>query len=142
MDKQEGAEVIESIIKSLKSNPQQFQINVNVKTIGVTGKAKGGGAGAIGIAYGGGTGISASASADGVSIETAQNKGNDAMTKEINSLILTLSDIANQLRQDNPDRSKLRRLYESLRETWVPGVIVSVVGNVLTLIGVAVTTKS
>jgi len=87
----------------------------------------------MGIAHGGGTGINASASAGNMQIEIAQERGENAMNQQIQALVNHLLAMAQELKSDSPDKSKLKKMYESLKDTWVPGVISSVVGNLLSV---------
>lgn len=133
MNTQEAAQIIEAIANSIRENPSQFQFAVHVKIIGASGTAYGGGVGMMGIAQGGGTGINASASAGNMQIEIAQEKGENAMNQQIQALFNHLLEMAQELKRDSPDKSKLNKMYESLKSTWVPGVISSVVGNLLSV---------
>jgi hypothetical protein len=132
MHPRHAAHVIESIVDSLKSNPNQFQFNVHVSATGMTATSHGGGVGAIGIAQGGGTGIRASASMDDAQIQIAQRKADTAINEQYQSLLNALTEIAHELKTESPDESKIKRIYESLKGKWVPGVITSVVGNLIT----------
>jgi len=55
MNTQEAANIVDAIISSLKENPSQFQLTVNVSMTGLSGIAHGGGIGVMGVAQGGGT---------------------------------------------------------------------------------------
>jgi len=127
-----AAQVIESIVDSLKRNPDQFQFNVKVSVTGMTAISHNGGVGAIGIAQGGGTGIRATASMNDAQIQIAQRKADAAISEEYQSLLNSLSEIAQELKTELPDQSKVKRIYESLKGKWIPGVITSVVGNLIT----------
>jgi len=127
-----AAQVIESIVDSLKGNPEQFQFSVNVSVTGMAASAHGGDIGAIGIAQGGGTGVRATASMNDAHIQIAQRKANAAISEECQSLLNALSEIAQELKTESPDQSKVQRIYESLKGGWIPGVITSVVGNLIT----------
>ena len=134
MNTQEAATIIDAIVSSLRENPNQFQITVNVSMTGLSATAQGRGIGAMGIAQGGGTGIHASASMDDAKIQIAQRKAESAMNQEGQLLLDTLSAIVQELRNESPDKSNINRLYESLKGKWVPGVIASVVGNLISLV--------
>ncbi len=132
MDSIEAANIIETIIASIKDNPSQFHINVNVTGQRVTSH---GGTGLSISATGGGAGsttIGQVVTADGSQIQIAQQKGIRAMNDQLDALINTLSEIAQQLKSATPDKELLSRLHTSLKDTWVPGVIVTVVGSILT----------
>jgi hypothetical protein len=134
MNTQEAAKIVDAIVNSLKENPTQFQLSVDVSMTGMSATAQDGGIGALGIAQGGGTGIHASASMDNTKIQIAQRKAENAMNQEYQALIDTLSGIAQELRNESPDRSKVSSMYESLKGKWIPGVITSVVGNLISLV--------
>jgi len=131
MNTQEAAQIIEAIANSIRENPSQFQFAVHVSIIGASGTAYGGGVGMMGVAQGGGTGIHASASTGNMQIEIAQERGESAMNQQIEALVSHLSVMAQELKSGSPDKSKLKKMFESLKDTWVPGVISSVVGNLL-----------
>ncbi len=129
-----AAKIIDAMVDSLKENPTQFQFNVNVSATGLRATAQGGGIGAMGIAQGGGTGIHASVSMNDSQIQIAQKRGEASIQEEYQALLRTLAAIAEELRAESPDRSKLKQMYEALKGKWIPGVITSVVGNLITLV--------
>ena len=132
MEINEAITIIESVTQSLKDNPSQFHITVNVTGQKITSH---GGTGLSITATGGGMGsttIGQMVSVDGSQIEISQNRGKQAMNEQFNALFITLTQIIDQLKAESPDRGIISRLYESLKNTWVPGVIASVVGSVLT----------
>jgi hypothetical protein len=133
MNTQEAATIIDAIVNSLSENPNQFQLTVNVSMTGMSATGQGGGIGALGIAQGSGTGIHASASMDDAKIQIAQRKGKNALNQEYQALLDTLSAMAQELRDESPDKSKISRLYELLKSEWVPDVITTVVGNLISL---------
>jgi hypothetical protein len=131
MEINEAVVILESLTQSLRDNPSQFHITVNVTGQKITSH---GGTGLSITATGGGIGsttIGQTVSLDGAGIEISQGRGKQAMNDQFNALIQTLTQIIDQLREPSPDRGIISRLYESLRNTWVPGVITSVVGSVL-----------
>jgi hypothetical protein len=119
----EAADLIESMVASLKTNPGQFNIAVNV--IGQQAISHGG----IGMqvtAVGGGPGsttIGNQVSMNGAQVQIAQQRGLQAMEQQFGALVETLQSIAAQLRSPTPDRSFIRKTMDSLKNTWVPGVI-------------------
>ena len=132
MEINEAITILESITQSLKDNPSQFHITVNLTGQKITSH---GGTGLSITATGGGIGsttIGQKVSLDGSQIEISQNRGKQAMDEQFNALLKTLTQIIDQLKTTSPDRGIISQLYESLKNTWVPGVIVSVVGSVLT----------
>ena len=53
------------------------------------------------------------------------------MTEQITALINSLDVISEELRSSSPDKSIIQHLIDSLRGTWVPGVIIGVLSNIL-----------
>jgi outer membrane protein TolC len=128
----EAAEVIEAMAASLKANPAQFQIEINVSGQVAMNT---GGVGFLSNPVGGGPGsitIGNQVNMGGAQIEIAQKRAGQAMDQQLNALVQTLQNIAAQLRAPTPDRTLIQRTMASLKNTWVPGVITSVAGNVLT----------
>jgi hypothetical protein len=74
----------------------------------------------------------ASAQGGEVTIAIARASGDEAVIQQIHGLAATLEDIAAALEAPTPDATRIQRLYQSLLGTWMPGVITSIVGNVLT----------
>jgi len=99
MNKKEAAEIIDSMIKSIRTNPNQFQIEINV-----TGQSVSNVSGGIGLsvsATGGGPGsttIGQKVSVDGSQIRIAQKAGNDAMKLQMQTLIDSLSAMSNEVK--------------------------------------------
>ena len=61
-------------------------------------------------AHGGGAGT--------IMFKIAQNKGAQVMNEKLTALLATLRDIADELKSPKPDRLKLDRLLNSMRDTW------------------------
>lgn len=134
MDKETAARLVDAIRQSLQTEPGQFHLEVNVsgQTISVQG-----GTGLVINAHGGGLGsttVGQSITLDGTHIKIASRKGHQAMEQQVAALVQTLDDLATELRKAKPDRSLAERLVASLAGTWVPGVITSVLGNIITLV--------
>jgi len=133
MNKKEAAEIIDSMIKSIRTNPNQFQIEINV-----TGQSVSNVSGGIGLsvsATGGGPGsttIGQKVSVDGSQIRIAQKAGNDAMKLQMQTLIDSLSAMSNEVKSHKPDKEKISKIYQSLKNTWVPSLITSVLASILT----------
>jgi len=129
MTSREAAAVIRAMSESLTAQPNQFELQINV-----TGQS--------GVSHGG-TGISATAIGGGPGSKTIGQQvfasmgnveiqqGKQDFNSQLNALIVTLNRIADGLESPTPDKGALRRLYESLLGTWVPGVITSVIRRVL-----------
>ena len=129
MTTNEAADVIRSMSQSLASQPGQFKITVNVTGQQVTSY---GGTSLNISAVGGASGsktIGQSVAASGGSMQIQQ--GQQAFDAAMRNLVDTLNCIATELEVPSPDKSKINSVYKSLLGTWVPGVITSVIGNVL-----------
>jgi len=132
MEIEEVVSIIEEMIQSLINNPNQFHINVNVTgqqnishgrgtALSIT--AKGGGPGS--------TTIGQKVSVSGADVRISQERGKQAKDAQLNALLETLDKIARQLQSSSPDKNVITQLYNSLKNTWVPDVIVSIVGSLL-----------
>ena len=129
MTSHEAATVIRAISESLTTQPGQFKIEVSIigqkvtshSGVGLSITATGGAAGSKTI------GQNVSVSTGNIEIK----QGTQAFHTQLQSLIETLNKIANELETQSPNKGQLKDLYQSLLGTWVPGVITSVIGNVL-----------
>jgi len=132
MEIEEAVSIIEEMIQSLKNNPNQFDINVTVTgqqnishgrgtALSIT--AKGGGPGS--------TTIGQKVSVDVADVHILQNRGKQVINAQFNALLQTLDKIARQLQSSSPDKNVIKQLYNSLKNTWVPDLIVSIVGSLL-----------
>ena len=131
MDLTEAADIVQTISESLKSNPDQFHIKINVTGQQITSH---GGTGLKITATGGGpksTTVGQIVSMGGAQIEILRDKADQAMTKQITALINSLDVISEELRSSSPDKSKIQHLIDPLKGTWVPGVIICVLSNIL-----------
>ncbi|MEW5993688.1 MAG: hypothetical protein AB1744_04745 [Candidatus Zixiibacteriota bacterium] len=131
MTSAEAIEIIETIVDSLRSNPNQF--NLEIKVIGQN-IASSGGIGLNLSTTGGGpssTTIGQVVSVGGNQIEIANKAAIEAMNSQYDALIDALSNIIVELKSSNPNKSRIMSILESLKNTWVPGVITSVLGNVI-----------
>jgi hypothetical protein len=131
MTSKEAAEVIRSVGAALIADPSQFHISVNVVGQQVTSS---GGTGLQVTAVGGGPGsttVGQVVSQDGAQVAIKQQRGARAMDQQLQALINSLNNIASELESSAPNRGTIERIYQSLLNTWVPGVITSVIGNLL-----------
>jgi len=133
MEAKEAAAVIDSMIKSLKESPGQFNIEVNVT--GLLVNASKGSTGLIVSAVGGGpgsttTGMNASISSP--QIDISQKRGTDVMNSQMQLLIDSLSTLSNELKSTKPEKGKIKTILQSLKESWVPHLIINVLSIVLT----------
>lgn len=132
MNINEAVDIIEGIIQSLRDNPKQFNISIHVTGQNITSH---GGTGLSITATGGESGsntIGQVVSANGADIRISQERGMQVMDDQLNALIQTLHKISIQLQSSSPDKGVIKQLYNSLKNSWVPGAIVSIVGSVLT----------
>jgi len=127
----EGAEVIRAVAESLRNNPDQFHININVTGQKITSH---GGTGLSIAVVGGGPAsstIGQTVTVGGADVEVARARGEQAFDEQYSELLDVLEQIAAELEGGSPDTGMLGRLHNSLLGTWVPGVVTSVVGSVL-----------
>ncbi len=131
MDINDARQIIEEMKKSIVEDPAQFNIAVNVTGQSIVSH---GGTGLHIQATGGAPGsqtIGQHVSVDGTQIEIARRRGLSAMDQQMQALVQTLDTIIEQLKTDTPNKSVVSRAYESLKGKWVPGVITSVLGSLL-----------
>jgi hypothetical protein len=133
MDRNEARQLVKAIKESITSDPGQFNIAIAVN---VTGQkiVSHGGTGLHIQATGGGPGsttVGQQVSVDGSHIEIGRQHGLAAMGQQLQALADALDTIIVQLEAETPDKSIVSRAYTSLKDTWVPGVITSVLGCVL-----------
>jgi len=131
MTNKEAAEIIDSMVEAIRTNPNQFQIEVNVsgQSINVSG-----GIGLNISAIGGEPGsttIGQSIAMDGMQIEIAQKAGINAMNQQIKALIESLHAVSKELKSQTPNKQGISKIYQSLKNTWVPQLITSILGSVL-----------
>ena len=132
MDINNAVDIIEGIIQSLRDNPKQFNISIHVTGQKITSY---GGTGLSITATGGESGsntIGQVVSANGANIQISQERGMQAMDDKFNALLQTLKKISIELQSSSPDKGIIKQLYNSLTNTWVPGIIVSVISKLLT----------
>jgi hypothetical protein len=139
MDKDKAAMLIKAIAESIKNDPSQFQFNLNITGMHVA--AQGGSTGLIVNATGGGHGshtIGLNVGLNQTQIEIAKKTADTGISQQMTQLYGALIEIATRL-NDEKEKNTIERIYNSLKNTWVPGVITSVLGNILSLsIGIAV----
>lgn len=131
MQNHEAAELIEAIATSLRADPAQFQISVRVvgqqiTSYGGTGMSINVTGGAVGSRT-----VGNQVSVNGASVQIAHGQANAAVQEQIAALCGQLEQMAGELRKPSPDQGALRAAYDSLKGTWVPGVIIGVLGNLL-----------
>ncbi|MBU2008738.1 MAG: hypothetical protein KJ624_02640 [Chloroflexi bacterium] len=133
MEIREAAELIEAIAKSLAENPSQFNFEIHV--IGTQAIARGGGTGLSVTAVGGGPGSITTgfvSSLSGANIEIAQKAANAAIQQDMSALVKALDNLAAELRSTTPDKKRISAVLDSLKQSWIPNVITSVIANIIT----------
>ena len=129
MTPHEAADLITVIRSEIIKNPNQFTVEISITGQNIVSN---GGIGMNVSVTGGGPGshtIGNQVSMGGANIQLAQKQVNGAMTEQLNSLIAVLDKIILEIKNQNPDKSKIQTLINSLKNTWVPGVIIGVIGN-------------
>jgi hypothetical protein len=133
MDKESATGLINAVIQSIKQNPGQFQFNLNIigtnvvnsaPGIGLNVNATGGGAGSTTIGY--------QSKLNSPQIKISQKEADDKIKQQMSKLTANLEAILEEMNKTKPDKSKIRIIFSSLSEKWVPGLITSVVANILT----------
>jgi len=125
----EAAKIVRAMSESLTRQPDQF--NIEIQMVGQSVVSHGG----IGMnisATGGGPGSTTTGQNVSVSFGDVQiRQANEGFNSALATLVSKLEALAAELERSTPDEGRLRTAYRSLLDTWVPGVITSVVGNVL-----------
>ena len=132
MDKEIASKLIKVMAEAVKNDPAQFNFNIDI--IGAMGTASNGGTGISTTAVGGGPGsttIGLQSSVGGSQIKITKSYADAAMLEKIENLYSALNEIAEKVKTD--DKSTIEKIYNSLKNTWVPGVITSVLGKILSL---------
>ena len=128
----EAANIVATILESMRRNPAQFHFNVNVSTIGAMGIGGSGGPGIVGIAQGGGVGFSASATAPSqVQIQFSQGQADAAINQQWAQIEKTLEQLVAELRASTLTRAKADGFLGSLKKTWLPNVVVAALTEVV-----------
>ena len=133
MEVNEATQLIEAIAKSIEQNPGQFHFTVNVT--GTRGTAIGGGTGISVHTTGGGPGSQTTgfqSTINGTDIEIAQRAADATISKQMSELVETLNNLASELRRPMPNKTSISSMLASLKQTWVPNVIASLVANIIT----------
>ena len=132
MKKEDAAIIIDSMIQALKTDPGQFDIIVNIT--GQSFSASGGGIGAQITAIGGEAGsttIGNQASINRGQIEITQRRVDAAMNEKMDALIQSLTSISDELKSSKTDYTRIESILSSIKGTWVPSIISSIIGSLL-----------
>lgn len=132
MNKEEFIEIVEKMIQSLKENPNQFHVNINISTTGLRVESSGGSTGISSTVYGG-TGISARAEAGKGDIEITQGIANHEFKKRLDKLIESLEKIKTEVKREKPDKNRIRSLVDELRP-YGPAIVGAVLNKILDLV--------
>lgn len=133
MELPEAAELIDGMAKSIREKPSQFHFEIEIS--GTKATAIGGGVGLSVQARGGGPGsttIGYQSTLSGASIEIAQKAANDAIRQEMSALVDVLGNLVAELRSASPDKKRITAILDSLKQSWIPNLITSVVANIIT----------
>lgn len=133
MELLEAAELIDGMAKSIREKPSQFHFEIEIS--GTKATAIGGGVGLSVQARGGGPGsttIGYQSTLSGASIEIAQKAANDAIRQEMSALVDVLGNLVAELRSASPDKKRITAILDSLKQSWIPNLITSVVANIIT----------
>ncbi len=119
---QEMAELVGVIIQSFKETPNQFQLTMNVGAMGLGGINPG----IVGVANhnSGGTNIGFQAHASSSSQSQSQNI-------TITNAVSILQEIQNELHNQKPDVTFLKRCLEKLKSETFPKVIVGIIAHLI-----------
>ncbi len=132
MNNNEAAFLVETMLKSMRENPAQFNFSVNVTTVGAMGIGGPGGAGIVGIANGPGVGVYASASAPSqMTIQIAEQRANQELNAQFAKIQSFLEAIISDLKNNTMSREKSETFVGKLKSTWLPNVVVTAIAAIL-----------
>ena len=130
MNANEAADIIDAMAASLRNQPQQF--NISIKVTGQSIVSHGGTGMSISVS-GGGPGSTTTGNKVSISdaqVELAQQQGTQAMEEQVEALLASLAGLSKEFRSSKPNTTLIKQAIHSLRDTWVPGVIIGVLGNI------------
>jgi hypothetical protein len=136
VEREEAVVIIKSLVDSIKTQPSQFKFTVNAKAVGQSIVSHGG----IGLsvrAVGGGPGSTTIGNKVTVSsgdVNIAVDAADSAINEQMNALVGSLNRIIEQLESSDPNKSRIKDILASLRDTWVPPMISAVVSTIAGLI--------
>jgi len=134
MNQTEATSIIQAIVDSIKSDPGQFHLEI--KIIGTTVNNTGEGPALYVNAKGGEPGsntIGFQSSVTGANIQIAHKSADEKKQQEMAWLVNQLQTMINEPKSQSPNHDRLCKVYRSFINTWVPGVIISVIGHTLTM---------
>ncbi|PXX14033.1 hypothetical protein [Nitrosomonas ureae] len=132
MNNNEAAFLIQTMLKSMRENPAQFNFTVNVTTVGAMGIGGPGGAGIVGIANGSGVGVYASASAPSqMQIQISEQRANQELNAQFTKIQSILESIITELENTTISREKSETFIGKLKSTWLPNVVIATIAAIL-----------
>lgn len=132
MNNNEAAFLIQTMLKSMRENPVQFNFTVNVTTVGAMGIGGPGGAGIVGIANGSGVGVYASASAPSqMQIQISEQRANQELNAQFTKIQSILESIITELENTTISREKSETFIGKLKSTWLPNVVIATIAAIL-----------
>jgi uncharacterized FlaG/YvyC family protein len=124
MKAEEAAKIIDSMSESLRTVPNQFQFEIHITGLNID--VKNGATGLISSPIGGGPGsttIGTNISLNDAQVKVVQKRVTEAMKEEIQTLIDKMNELAKELRAEEPDKSKISKIYESLKDLLLVGIV-------------------
>jgi len=132
MNNNEAAFLIQTMLKSMRENPAQFNFTVNVTTVGAMGIGGPGGPGIVGIANGPGVGVYASASAPSqMQIQISEQRANQELNAQFTKIQSILESIIMELENTTISREKSETFIGKLKSTWLPNVVIATIAAIL-----------
>ena len=132
MTPREAATVVRAVAQALRNDPNQFAITVNV--IGQQITSHGGTGLSLNVTGGvGGTTVGQHVTASAGSLSIEQGRVSSAVQARLSDLATAIDEIANELEAPAPNTSSIWARAKALGQGWSPGIIQSVLGNLLTL---------
>ncbi len=126
LNSSEAADIVSAIADSLRTNPGQFQLVVNIS--GFVAQNSGG----SGFVAQNNGGIGFNASIGNAQIQTSQQQADTALSDAVARLQQKLQEMEKQLRTPAHDKGELKSIANSIyAEKWVPGVIAAIVAAVI-----------
>jgi len=132
MRKEEFVGVVDSIIQSLRDNPNQFHVNINISTTGLKIESSGESTGIRATVYGG-TGVSARAEGGKGDIVITRGIADQEFKERLGKLVESLEAIKLEVKKDKPDKNRMRNLLYGLKE-YGPDIVGAILGKLLDLL--------
>ncbi|WP_404487550.1 hypothetical protein ABWL43_10025 [Pseudomonas sp. HT11] len=138
MERNEAVLIIRNLAESLRAQPNQFLINIEANVKGAVFSSYGG-SGAVFNTTGGGpgsntTGLNSSARVSGGDFDLISDASNAAKDQRMKDLAQALAELAGQLESEKPDNGVVDKIVGSLKESWIPPLVSTVVTTVVGLL--------